>query len=81
MITAGSLAGESIKDIMTRAPANNEPIGGLKVMAENGWFAARPSGTEEIYKIYAESFKGEVHLKRVMDEARQIIAAAFENGD
>ena len=53
------------------------PIGGLKVMAENGWFAARPSGTEEIYKLYAESFEGPDHLNRIQDEARQIIADCF----
>lgn len=81
MIKAESLAGESIKEILTRAPANRAPIGGVKVVAENGWFAARPSGTEEIYKIYAESFRGQDHLDRIKEEARQIVAEAFENGN
>ncbi|MFP4571442.1 MAG: phosphoglucomutase (alpha-D-glucose-1,6-bisphosphate-dependent) [Desulfobacterales bacterium] len=79
MISAQSLAGEPIKEILTRAPANHAPIGGLKMTAENGWFAARPSGTEEIYKIYAESFIDENHLKKIMEEAQQIVARAFEN--
>lgn len=81
MITAANLAGEPIKQILTRAPANDAPIGGLKVVAENGWFAARPSGTEEIYKIYAESFKSGAHLENIMEEAQQIVAKAFENGN
>ncbi|MFW6011516.1 MAG: phosphoglucomutase (alpha-D-glucose-1,6-bisphosphate-dependent) [Desulfosalsimonas sp.] len=81
MIVADSLAGEPIKQVLTRAPANQAPIGGVKVVAENGWFAARPSGTEEIYKIYAESFRGRDHLERIMEEARQIVAGAFESGD
>jgi phosphoglucomutase len=62
---------------LTRAPGNNAPIGGLKVVIENGWFAARPSGTEEIYKIYAESFKGEDHLRQIQKEAQDIVSAAF----
>lgn len=81
MIKAESLAGEPVKEILTRAPANRAPIGGLKVVAENGWFAARPSGTEEIYKIYAESFRGSAHLEQIREEARQIVAKAFENGN
>ncbi|MGM0787026.1 MAG: phosphoglucomutase (alpha-D-glucose-1,6-bisphosphate-dependent) [Thermodesulfobacteriota bacterium] len=81
MITAANLAGEPIKKTLTRAPANDAPIGGLKVVAENGWFAARPSGTEEIYKIYAESFRGGAHLENIMEEAQQIVAKAFENGN
>ncbi|MFP4256384.1 MAG: phosphoglucomutase (alpha-D-glucose-1,6-bisphosphate-dependent) [Desulfobacterales bacterium] len=81
MITAANLAGEPIKQILTRAPANDAPIGGLKVVAENGWFAARPSGTEEIYKIYAESFKSGAHLENIIEEAQQIVAKAFENGN
>ena len=68
------LAGEPIKSILTHAPGNGEPIGGLKVVAENGWFALRPSGTEDIYKIYAESFIDESHLERIQDEAQTIAA-------
>jgi phosphoglucomutase len=64
---------------MTRAPGNDAPIGGLKVVTENGWFAARPSGTEEIYKIYAESFKGADHLKEIQEEAQKIVSAAFKS--
>jgi phosphoglucomutase len=71
------LAGEKIQTILTRAPGNDAPIGGLKVVAENGWFAARPSGTEDIYKIYAESFQGEDHLHRILEEAQTIINAAL----
>jgi len=70
------LAGEKIKSILTRAPGNNAPIGGLKVTAENGWFAARPSGTENIYKIYAESFLGADHLRRILQEAQDIVNEA-----
>ncbi len=73
------LAGEKIIDKLTRAPANNAPIGGLKVVTENGWFAVRPSGTEEIYKIYAESFKGQEHMKEIMSQARSIVQAAFKS--
>jgi phosphoglucomutase len=69
-----ALAGEKIQAILTRAPGNNAPIGGLKVAAENGWFAARPSGTENIYKIYAESFQGEAHLQRILEEAQRIVS-------
>jgi len=65
-----TLAGEPIKGILTRAPGNNAPIGGLKIVAENGWFALRPSGTEDIYKIYAESFIDEIHLKHIQEEAQ-----------
>ena len=70
------LAGEKIKSILTRAPGNGAPIGGLKVIAENGWFAARPSGTENIYKIYAESFRGAEHLRRILKEAQAIVTNA-----
>jgi len=70
------LAGEKITSILTRAPGNNAPIGGLKVIAENGWFAARPSGTENIYKIYAESFRGVEHLQRIIGEAQAIVSEA-----
>ena len=77
MVTANSLAGEPIIAKQTRAPGNDAPIGGLKVAAENGWFAARPSGTEEIYKIYAESFAGRDHLEKIKEEAQAIVNAAF----
>ena len=77
LVRADTLAGEPIVAKLTRAPANNEPIGGLKVVTENGWFAARPSGTENIYKVYAESFRGADHLRRIQDEAGTIINDAF----
>ncbi|HVN71823.1 MAG TPA: phosphoglucomutase, alpha-D-glucose phosphate-specific, partial [Desulfomonilia bacterium] len=73
----GQLAGDAIVSILTSAPANSSPIGGIKVITEGGWFAARPSGTEDIYKIYAESFKGSEHLKQLQDGARVIINQAF----
>lgn len=72
------LAGEKIETILTRAPGNSAPIGGIKVIAKNGWFAARPSGTEDIYKIYAESFRGEGHLKQIIEEAQAIVTGALE---
>jgi phosphoglucomutase len=68
------LAGEKIQAILTNAPGNGAPIGGLKVVAESGWFAARPSGTENIYKIYAESFRGADHLQRILEEAQRIVS-------
>lgn len=77
-ITADTLAGESIKKILTHAPGNNAAIGGLKVVTENGWFAARPSGTEDIYKIYAESFIDQTHLQLIISEAQDIVNAAFK---
>ena len=77
MVSATELAGEPILARLTRAPGNDAPIGGLKVVTENGWFAARPSGTEDIYKIYAESFLGEAHLQRIQAEAQEIVSAAF----
>ena len=80
-ITAQSLAGESIIDIITHASGNNAAIGGLKVVTENGWFAARPSGTEDIYKIYAESFIDESHLATIIEEAQAIVSNAFEVAD
>jgi len=76
-ITADTLAGEPITARMSNAPGNGAAIGGIKVVSENGWFAARPSGTEEIYKIYAESFKGKDHLKQIQDEAQAMVSAAF----
>jgi len=72
-VTESSLAGEAITAKLTRAPGNNAPVGGLKVVAANGWFAARPSGTEDIYKIYAESFKSEDHLAAIVSEAQKIV--------
>ena len=71
------LAGEPITAKLTRAPGNDAPIGGLKVVTASGWFAARPSGTENIYKIYAESFKDESHLDAIVDEAQQIVSNAL----
>ena len=71
------LAGEKIQTALTKAPGNGAPIGGMKVMAESGWFAARPSGTEDIYKIYAESFQGKAHLRRIEKEAQAIISHAL----
>ena len=76
-ITASALAGETIEAKLTKAPGNDAPIGGLKVVTENGWFAARPSGTEAIYKIYAESFQGEDHLEALLREAQGIVQDAF----
>lgn len=76
-VTATTLAGDLITAKLTRAPGNNEPIGGLKVTTDQAWFAARPSGTEDVYKIYAESFKGPEHLKEVMSEAREVVSAAL----
>ena len=73
-----TLAGEPIVAKLTRAPGNGAEIGGLKVVTENGWFAARPSGTEDVYKIYAESFRGREHLQAIQDEAQAIVKAAFE---
>jgi len=77
-VTASTLAGDPITAKLTRAPANGAPIGGLKVVTDAGWFAARPSGTEEIYKIYAESFKSEAHLREIQSEAQEIVSAAFK---
>jgi phosphoglucomutase len=76
-VPSTELAGEPIKAILTRAPGNAAPLGGLKVVAESGWFAARPSGTEEIYKIYAESFRGVDHLRRILEEAQTIVNHAL----
>ncbi len=75
-VTVTELAGEPIEAMLTRAPGNDAPIGGLKVITANGWFAARPSGTEDISKIYAESFVGDEHLQRILDEAQDLITAA-----
>jgi phosphoglucomutase len=77
MVAAQELAGEQITAKLTRAPGNNAEIGGLKVITQNGWFAARPSGTEDIYKIYAESFLGEEHLRKIQEEAVAIVSATL----
>jgi phosphoglucomutase len=79
-VKATDLAGEAIEYILTSAPGNDAPIGGLKVGSQTGWFAARPSGTENIYKIYAESFDGPEHLKRIEEEAQSIVRAALDGG-
>jgi phosphoglucomutase len=71
------MAGEKIQQILTVAPGNGKPIGGIKVIAKNGWFAARPSGTEDIYKIYAESFVDQDHLHRIEEEAQAIVSNAL----
>jgi phosphoglucomutase len=76
-VTAIQLAGEPLTGVLTAAPGNGAPIGGLKVTAEHGWFAARPSGTEDVYKIYAESFIGEEHLDRLIEEARSLVSQAL----
>lgn len=77
-VTADELAGEPILKKLTRAPGNDAEIGGLKVVTENGWFAARPSGTEDVYKLYAESFKDEAHLHQIQEQAKEIIQSAFQ---
>ena len=77
-VTAKTLAGEPITQILTEAPGNKASIGGLKVATENGWFAARPSGTEDVYKIYAESFNGPDHLKQIQQEAKDLVSAALK---
>jgi len=77
-VSAETLAGEPIEAVLTEAPGNGAAIGGLKVTAGSGWFAARPSGTEAIYKIYAESFRDESHLSALLEEARAIVQAAFD---
>ena len=72
-----SLAGETIERVLDRAPGNAAPIGGLKVITRRGWFAARPSGTDNIYKIYAESLRGADHLERIVEEAQAMVDGAF----
>jgi phosphoglucomutase len=76
-VDSSELAGEPITGVLTQAPGNDADIGGLKVVAEGGWFAARPSGTEDVYKVYAESFRGEDHLERIVDEAQEIVTKAL----
>jgi phosphoglucomutase len=77
-VPSSELAGEPIRDVLTAAPGNGAPIGGLKVVAEHGWFAARPSGTEDVYKVYAESLSSEDHLQRILTEAQQIVKDALQ---
>lgn len=76
-VTADTLAGEPITQVLTSAPGNGAALGGVKVSTESAWFAARPSGTEDVYKIYAESFKGPEHLARVQEEARNLVSASL----
>ena len=80
-VVTNELAGDPIVEKLTYAPGNQEPIGGLKAVTAQGWFAARPSGTEDVYKIYAESFKGEAHLKQIQDEAQTIIGDVFRQAN
>ena len=77
-MTAKTLAGDAITSILTHAPFNNAPIGGVKVNTQHGWFAARPSGTENIYKLYAESFRGPDHLQRIVKEAQELVSEALK---
>jgi hypothetical protein len=79
-VTVSELAGETIQTVLTHASGNGAPIGGLKVVAESGWFAARPSGTEDIYKIYAESFRGDDHPHRILEEAQAIVNNVLTTG-
>src|SRR3546814_2328885 len=72
------LAGATSREVLDKAPGNDAPIGGIKVVADSGWFAARPSGTEDIYKIYGESFEGRDHLQAILAEAQGIVDAALE---
>jgi phosphoglucomutase len=77
-IDASELAGEPIEQVLTNAPGTGAPIGGMKVVTAQGWFAARPSGTEDVYKIYAESFSGEQHLERILSEAQELVDRVLE---
>ena len=76
-LRASELAGEKIESVLSKAPGNGAPIGGIKVIAKSGWFAARPSGTEDIYKIYAESFAGADHLQKILKEAQGVVDRAI----
>jgi phosphoglucomutase len=78
-VRCADLAGDKVESVISRAPGNNAPIGGIKVSTANGWFAARPSGTEDIYKIYAESFRGADHLRRIVAEAQEIVNTAMDS--
>jgi phosphoglucomutase len=77
-LTARELAGSPVQAVLSRAPGNDAPIGGIKVVTADGWFAARPSGTEDVYKIYAESFLGHDHLRRLQEEARAVVGGALD---
>ncbi|KPC68076.1 phosphoglucomutase, partial [Streptomyces sp. NRRL WC-3753] len=77
-VTADTLAGQPVTGVLTEAPGNGAPIGGIKVTTADAWFAARPSGTEDVYKIYAESFLGEQHLAEVQEEAKAVVRAALD---
>jgi phosphoglucomutase len=77
-VNVSKLAGEKIVSTLTTAPGTGDPIGGIKVVSEGGWFAARPSGTEDVYKLYAESYRSAEHLKRLQEEAQAVIQAAFD---
>jgi Phosphoglucomutase len=79
-VNATELAGDKIVAMMTTAPGNGASIGGLKVVTDHGWFAARPSGTEDVYKLYAESFRGKDHLRRIQEEAQSLIAKTLAAG-
>jgi phosphoglucomutase len=77
-IDASELAGEPVRAVLTTAPGNGESIGGVKVVAEDGWFAVRPSGTEDVYKLYAESFRDRTHLEQIQGEAQALVTLLFE---
>ena len=78
-VTVRELAGDRIEDVLTAAPSG-APLGGVKVVTRNGWFAARPSGTEDVYKLYAESFNGEEHLERILEQARELLDGVLAGG-
>jgi phosphoglucomutase len=78
-LAMSELAGEPVRAVLTAAPGNGQPFGGIKVIADSGWFAARPSGTEDVYKIYAESFRSQDHLRQIQRDAQRAIAQAFAN--
>ncbi len=80
-VSVGTLAGDPVLDLLTAAPGNGAPLGGIKMVTESGWFAARPSGTEDVYKLYAESFRGPGHLARIQEDAQQILAGVLKNAD
>jgi len=77
-VTAEQLAGDRVHATLSNAPGNDQPFGGIKVVTDKGWFAARPSGTEEVYKIYAESFRSREHLLQIQQDAQTMIAGLFE---
>jgi phosphoglucomutase len=76
-LAMAELAGEPVRAVLTAAPGNGQPFGGIKVTSDSGWFAARPSGTEDVYKIYAESFRSEAHLRQIQQEAQSAITRSF----